>query len=200
MSDIRNIWQNQQREDNVITLTDIQDRSGKFRGRVRWRNVAFAAYSLLTLAVLARWLVKFSQMTVRSDYTQAMLPGVLMAVAIHAWILFALWWRGRARPLPDALAGEAALNFHRRELEHQARAAATAWAWYIMPFVPLFFYGVWLIGTQMPPDRVPMPKGPLISMVLVVDLLWFAALWLFFSRAATRIELELERLKRLRAE
>lgn len=193
MSDIRQLWQSQEREDTVITFTDIQGRSGKFRGRIRWRNILIGGYSLYASGILAYALLRVPP---NPELFATVRPGVILTLAAHLWILFALWWRARARPLPDTLAGEAALDFHRRELEHQHKAAATAWAWYILPFAPASVFMIWLLAAR----KFPNMTGPSASLAVVLMLFFFLAIWLAFSRSAARHELELERLKRLRAE
>ncbi len=192
MSDIRNLWQSQEREKDMITLDDIRARSSKFRGRIRWRNILIGGYSLLTIAVLGFWLVRHPQ----TRQAMHMLPVVLIGLAVHLWLLFALWWRARSQPLPDDLAGAAALDFHRLELEHQRAAVASAWAWYLLPFLPLVAASFWLL-VKHPPPRFPPQMLPVL---VVVDLLFFAAIWLAFNWHAARLALELERLKRLHAE
>jgi hypothetical protein len=193
MSDIRDIWKNQDREDAVITLTDIQGRSGKFRGRIRWRNLLIGGYSLYASGILVYALLRVPP---NPELFAIVRPGVILTLLAHLWILFALWWRGRTRPLPDTLAGEAALDFHRRELEHQRQAASTAWAWYILPFAPASAFLIWLLATR----KLPNMTGPTASLAGVLMVFFFLAIWLAFSRSAARHELELERLKRLRAE
>ena len=143
MSDNKQLWQSQERESDMITLADIQGRSTKFRGRIRWRNILVGGYSLYAAATLTVWLFRHPD----TELAASALPGIVLTLAAHLWILFALWWRGRARPLPAGLAGEAALDFHRRELEHQRAAAASAWAWYILPFMPATAVLFWLLAT-----------------------------------------------------
>jgi hypothetical protein len=196
MTGIKQLWQSQDREKGVITLADIQARSGKFRGRIRWRNVLLAAYSLCALAVFAFWFVRVSRVPVMTPQMAALMPSMILAALAHLWILFALWSRGRARPLPDDTAGEAALDFHRCELAYQRAAAASAWAWYILPFVPGAVASFWMLVRHPPPHFPPQ----MLPILIVADLLFFAAVWLAFSRSAARLELELERLKSLRAE
>lgn len=191
MNDIKQLWQSQERETQMITLADIQSRATRFRGRIRWRNILVGGYSLFTVLVLGRWLWRHPQ----TEVAAAVLPMVLLALAAHLWILFALWWRGRARALPDDLAGGAALDFLRHELEQQRRAAATAWAWYILPFVPGGLMSLWLVARH----DVPNLPAQMLPLVIVTDLLFFLAIWLAFNWHASRLSLELERLKSLRA-
>jgi len=193
MSDIKQLWQSQERKTGVITLDDIRARAGKFRLRIRWRNILIGGYSLYAAAIMAFWLARQPH---NADLAAAVRPGVILTLMAHLWILFALWWRARARPLPDMLAGEAALDFHRRELEHQRAAAASAWAWYILPFLPAALFLAWLVMA----GKLPNMNGPSAFMGLVVTVLFFLAIWLAFSRSAARLELELQRLGSVRAE
>jgi len=191
MNDIRQLWQSQERETDMITLADIHVRTTRFRGRIRWRNILVGGYSLFTSLVLLRWLLRHPH----TELAATVLPMIVLALAAHLWILFALWWRGRARALPGDLAGGAALDFLRHELEQQRRAAATAWAWYILPFVPGGIMSVWLVAS----NALPNLPAKMLPLVIVTDLLFFLAIWLAFNWHATRLSLELERLKTLRA-
>lgn len=196
MSDIRKLWQDQGKENGVITLDEIHARAGKTRVRLGWGSILLGCYSLLAVFMAARMLLALTK-------TDDAAPGMgLIAAALlaaHLWIIFALWMR-RPRLLPPGLAAAPALDFHRQELERQHRAARSVWAWYILPFVPVTLLAL-AVALQNPP---PQWSGQMLVVAIVMgifmNLLWYGGIWLAFSRAASRIELELHRLARLRAE
>jgi hypothetical protein len=186
MNDLQTIWQSQPMEEqDMITLSDLRARAEKFQRSMHWRNALLYAYSILSLAstiVLAR-----------TGRFNAMLgPGLLLAVA-HLFVIWQLWWRARARDLPGELGGHAALDFLRQELQRQRDIMARAWAWYIAPFMPGLAWEL-LVRAQTPPRAIAYFWFPLSAA------LFWIAVWLAFSRGAARLDIQLERLRSLKAE
>ena len=186
MTDIKALWQNQPTEEkDMITLSDLRARSDKFQRRVHWRNAALYAYSTGSL-VSTIVLIHTGRFPIFAP------PGLLLAAA-HLFVIWQLWWRARARDLPGDLGGNAALDFLRQQLQRQRDVMAGAWAWYIAPFMPGLVWLLW-VRIQTPPYRIGF-----FNLVLSAALFWIAV-WLAFSRGAARLDIQLERLKTLKAE
>jgi hypothetical protein len=193
MTDPKAIWQNQTMEENsMITLADIRIRAVRFQSRIRWRNLALYLYSLANIAITL-WLIstgKFSRMAQ---------PGLLLAAA-HLFVIWQLWWRTSARPLPEDLAGRSALDYHRHELERQRDAMASAWIWYILPFMPGLVWELWLRANLHPVNVPPTADRALVLFLILGALFFWISVWLAFSWAAARLEIRIERLNVLKAE
>jgi hypothetical protein len=192
MTDPKTVWKTQPMEENgMITLSDLRARAGRFQAHIRWRNVALYAYSLANIGA-SFWLIASGRLS-------AFRYPMLLMVAAH---LLALWQVNRriaARPLPGEMAGQPALDFHRQELERQAHGLSRAWLWYIAPFMPPFLWelAIWLHRIQT--HVAVLGYREFISSVMLAVCFW-TAVWLAFSRAAVRLQLQIERLNALKAE
>ena len=201
MSDIKQLWQSQEREHDMITLDDIRARSTKFHSRYRWRDLLIAGvlglYDLFGVFTLAQMLKAWSEGKIPPPFGPwpVMVGYMVLALLTVAWVIFALLRRARVKAMPGELAGQAALDFHRDELERQRAAAASAWYWFVLPFVLINLVGIGGILLPHWPAKLPPAMKYLMLMGQVT---FWGAIWLAFSRTAAR--LELERLKRLRAE
>src|SRR5882672_1159211 len=129
MDDLKTVWKTQPVEENtMITLSDIRTRACRFQARIRWRNVALYAYSLVNIG-LSVWLIASGRLS-------AFKYPMLLMVAAHLLVLWQINRRMAARPLPGDMAEQPVLDFHRHELERQADGLSRAWLWYIAPFMP----------------------------------------------------------------
>jgi hypothetical protein len=116
-------------------------------------------------------------------------------------VLWQVWRRFGLSKMPAETSGQSALQFHRRELERQHGAVAKAWLWYIAPFMPAFIWelAIWLRSIDVAtPDGAASMK--VFGLVVLSAILFWGCVWLLFSRHASRLELELERLATVRAE
>jgi hypothetical protein len=193
MNVIQTVWQTQiMEEKDMITLLDLRARAKAFRNRVQGRNIALYAYSLANLG-LTGFLIstgKFNAMAA---------PGMLL-MAAHLFVIWQLWWRARVRSLPVDLGGRAALDFLRHELNRQRDAMAGAWLWYIAPFMPGLIWQLALRASMHPAGfSVAANRSTILFLFLAAAFFWIAV-WLAFSRAAARLEIQIERLNGLTAE
>ena len=89
------------------------------------------------------------------------------------------------------------------QLQQLRRSGAVekAGLWYIAPFMPAFLWelGIWLHGIDLN-TAFGQASMKFFVMVVFAAVLFWSCVWLLFSRHATRLELELERLSRVRAE
>lgn len=193
MNDIQAIWQTQTMEDkDMITLFDVRARAAKFRARAQGRNIALYAYSLANL-VLTGFLISTGKFNAQAA------PAMLL-MAAHLFVIWQLWWRARVRDLPGDLGGRAALDFLRHELSRQRDAMADAWLWYIAPFMPGLIWQLALRASLHPAGfSVAANRSTILFLVLAAAFFWIAV-WLAFSRAAARLETQIERLDGLTAD
>ena len=196
MDDLKTVWKTQPVEENgMITLSGVRARARQLQARIHWRNLALYAYSLVTIG-LSIWLIASGRLS-------AYMYPMLLMVAAH---LLALWQINRriaARALPDDMAAQPALEFHRHELERQAHNLSRAWLWYIAPFIPPFLWelAIWLQRIQT--HATAMPEAAAYRMLLLTVLggvFFWTAVWLAFSRGALRLQIQIERLNALKAE
>jgi len=193
MSDIKTVWKNQATpEAGMITLSDIRARAAKYQSRIRTRNVVLYVYGLANIAITA-WLLSTGR------YAAFATPALLMVIA-HLFVIWQVWKRAAARDLPGELGGHAALDFHRQELQRQHETMSRAWLWYIAPFIPAFLWEVW-IRAQMPtPSVPPYADRMIVSMILLAGLFFWTSVWLWFSRGAARLQLQIKELDHVKAE
>ena len=193
MTDFKSLWQNQPTEENgMITLSDIRERAQALQARVRLRNGALYLYSLAIIA-LTLWLVSKG---VSPRYTA---PGLLIAAA-HLFVIWQLWWRTSARPLPTHLMGSAALDYFRHELTRQRDALSGAWLWYVAPFMPGLIWELWLRATLHPASLSPANDHAMVLFLILGAVFFWVSVTLAFLLASARLDLRLERLNTLKAE
>jgi hypothetical protein len=194
MSDIKAIWRNQPvEESHMLTIDELRARAQKMRSRFSRRNLLLYAYSLFNI-VAGLWLVA------NDAFPRMQAPMLLMIVA-HLFVLWQVWKRFGLGKVPAMSSGQTVLQFHRQELERQHSAVANAWLWYILPFMPPFLWelGIWLHGIDMNTAEGAASIRMFVMVVFSAILFW-GCVWLLFSRHATRLELELQRLASVRAE
>jgi hypothetical protein len=194
MSDIKDIWKSQPiEEDVVMNINDLTNHAKSFSDRFGRRNLLLYAYATFNILIHI-WALA----TGRLPAFQA--PMVLMLLA-HIFVAWQVWLRFTPRRAPLQNSGQAVLQFHRQELQRQHDAVAKAWLWYILPFwLPyLWELAIWF---QRIDFARPGSKSSLFALQLafVGGVCFWSFVWMLFSRHATRMELELERLGRLRAE
>lgn len=194
MTDIKTAWRTQPTGEHImLTIQDLKIRAENLQTRLSRRNLLLYAYSALNI-VAGLWLVA----TGRFPNMQA--PMLLMIVA-HLFVLWQVWRRFVPRQLPPESSGQSALQFHRHEIERQHGAVANAWLWYIAPFMPAFIWelAIWLKQIDMRTAEGAAAMKVFVLVVFSAALFW-GCVWLLFSRHATRLELELQRLSGVKAE
>lgn len=194
MIDIKDIWKNQPVEETVVmNIKDLTLHADHMHARISRRNLLLYAYSAFNIVCIVVGLVVL-------PFPKQRPPELLMLVA-HLFVLWQVWMRFTPRRAPLQNSGQAVLQFHRQELERQHGAVARAWLWYIAPFMPPFIWqlAIWY-GNIDPATPVGTASMHLLIMVILSAVFFWSFVWLLFSRHATRLELELERLSRVRTE
>lgn len=192
MSDIKDIWKNQPiKADTVMNINDLNKHANHMRFRFSSRNLLLYAFSAINVLIHI-WVLATGRL---SSYRA---PMVLMMGA-YLFVAWQVWLRFTPRRAPLQNSGQAVLHFHRQEIERQHGAVAKAWLWYIAPFWPPY---LWELAIFFQKIDLSNPGGKLYAFVMtfVGGILFWSFVWLLFSRHATRLEWELERLSRVRAE
>jgi hypothetical protein len=196
MTDLKTVWQNQPTEETgMITISDIRARADKFQAHVRTRNVIFYAYATFNI-VASAWLIASGRLA-------AYLYPMLVMIAVHLFVLWQVNRRIGARHLPGDMGGRPALDYYRDELRRQRDNLSRAWLWYIAPFMPPFVWElvIWMGRIQMRAlERGVPPRYLLFSFSIFGAVCFWSAVWLAFSRASSRLELQIERLNAVKAE
>jgi len=196
MNDLKTVWKTQPVEDNgMITLSDIRTRADRFQAHVRMRNVVFYAYALFNI-VASFWLIATGRLS-------AFLYPMLLMVAVHLFVLWQVNRRIGARPLPGELGGRSALDFYRGELKRQADGLSRAGLWYIAPFMPPFVWelAIWAQRIQARAVETSQAADYRLFLFSIIGAVFFwTAVWLAFSRANLKLQLQIERLNTVMAE
>ncbi|HEY0412372.1 MAG TPA: hypothetical protein VGD66_04450 [Allosphingosinicella sp.] len=193
MTDFKTVWKTQPLEVNAMSsLAEVRARDERFQAGIRWRNVALYAYSAFSI-IVSVWLIA------RGAFPAMRYPMLLM-VAAHLLVLWQINRRIAARRLPGDMAAQPALDFHRQQLERQARGLSHAWLWYMMPFLVPFVWELGIMLNRIETGALPPQTLRLFVFFVVVAICFWTAVLLAFSRAALRVQLHIERLKALKAE
>jgi hypothetical protein len=193
MTDLKTVWITQPLEVNEMsTLVEVRARADRFQSGIRWRNVGLYAYSASSI-IFSFWLIARGALPL-------MKYPLLLTVAAQLVVLWQINRRITARHLPGDMAAQPALDFHRQQLERQARGLSHAWLWYMMPFLIPF---VWELGIGL--HRIHAGVAPpqnlrVIVNYLIIAVCFWTAVLLAFSRARLRVQLQIERLNALKAE
>lgn len=175
---------------NIKDLTAHAENLSTRIGRRNWLLYAYAAFNIVTHV----WVLSTGRLPAFQ------LPMVLM-LAAHLFVAWQVWLRFTPRRAPLQNSGQAVLQFQRQEVERQHGAVAKAWLWYIAPFWPPF---LWELAIWFQRIDFAKPGGETalfaFQMTFVGGVFFWSFVWMLFSRHATRLELELERLSRVRAE
>jgi hypothetical protein len=135
-NDPRSIWQSQEKEHSSMSVAEVRDRALTMQTKVRRNLVVTMVFGgvLLILSAVAM---------ARMPYSTSKLITALVMLLIVALIYRA----ARVFRSPEALTGDAGLNacldFYRRELTVQYRAAGGSWSTFILEIV-LFLLAVWI--------------------------------------------------------
>jgi hypothetical protein len=177
--DPRNLWQGQEVEKVSMTLDEVRRRAARFERRIHNRNVREYVTGALVIAF-------FTAQLWRARGWQ-MIPTVLL-IAATIYVMFQLYRRGSARPLPADVGIRGSIEFHRLELERQRDALHDVWRWYLLPFVPGF--ASVLVFTGMDRGINSRLIGAGIFFVLV-----FAGIWVLNEWAARKLDRRIQELR-----
>lgn len=194
MKDIKDLWKSQPVEEFVVmNLQDLKKHADLMRTHISRRNWILYAYAIFNI-VTHVWVLSTGRMPAFR------LPVILMLMA-HLFVAWQVWKRFTPRRAPLENSGKALLDFQRQELERQHGAVAKAWLWYILPFWPAFLWELAIWFQRIDPARPGSKSGMFaLEMTVVGGIFFWSFVWMLFSRHATKLEWELDRLRRVRAE
>jgi len=193
MTDPKTVWKTQQTEVNAMSdPAQVRARSARLEAGISRRNLALYAYSAFSI-VVSLWLVA------RGAFPAMRYPMLLM-VAAHLLVLWQINRRIAARRLPAELAARPGIEFHRDQLERQARGLSQAWLWYMMPFLLPFLWELGIMLHRIRTGEAPPEASRLLVVFAVTGALFWTAVLLAFSRAALKARFEIERLEAVQAE
>jgi len=193
MTDPKTLWKTQIVEDNsMITLADVRARAERFQAGIRWRNFGLYAYSAFCI-IVPLWLIARGALPL-------MRYPLLLTVAAQLLVLWQINFRITARRLPGDVAAQPALDFHRQQLERQARGLSRAWLWYMLPFLIPFAWELGIGLHRIHTGAAPPQNMRVIVTYIIIAIFFWTAVMLAFSRAKLKVQLQIERLKILKAE
>ncbi len=182
-NDPRNLWQLQEVEKVTITVQELKFHSARFERRIHWRNVREYAGGALVIAMLAPQLWR--------SHGWRLVPGVLMLLGT-LYVMFELYRRGSARPVPSEAGAAASLEFHRREMERQRDALKSVWRWYLLPLLP----GLMAVAVAVSIDHgIDFRVIGFVAACVVL----FTGIWALNEWAARKLDRKIQELKAMEA-
>ena len=182
---LNSLWQNHNVEPVHMSLEEVRQKAERFQKTIRHRNL--------------REYVAAAFVFVGSGYFIWRFPGLRLAVGLllagTIYVLYQLHTRGAAKTVPESLALDTCLEFHRRELERQRDLARDVWKWYLLPFVPGLLAVIAVPLLRLPPEKW-ISAWPVI-------LLWaamFYAIWRLNKRGANKLQRQIDELNSMSRE
>lgn len=176
---LKSLWQNHNLEPVQMSLEEIRQKAEGFQNMIRRRNLREYVAAAFVLAGSAYGIWRFPVMRLACGL---LLTGV-------TYVLYKLHTRGAAQSVPESLALDTCLEFHRRELERQRDLARDVVKWYLLPFVPGLLAAVAAPLLHQPPEKW--------IRALLVLFLWaamFYAVWKLNNRGADKLQRQIDEL------
>jgi len=135
-NELLNAWQSQELGVLAVSVDELRRASDKLARRVFWRNTREYLAAVVVVVGYGYWFFTFHTFLLRL--------GSVLTVAGVLWVVYQLHKRGSAAPMKMEMDPRSCLDFHRSELMRQRDLLASAWKWYLLPFVPGL--GTFMIG------------------------------------------------------
>ena len=186
---LKSLWQNHNVEPVQMSLEQIRQKAEKFQKNIRHRNLReyVAAAFVFASAGYFMWRIPETRLAC----------GLLLAGVVY--VLYQLHTKGAAKTVPESLALNNCLEFHRRELERQRDLARDVWKWYLLPFVPGLLATMAVPLLHLPPEK--WMDGASIGVSVI--LLWaamFYAIWRLNKRGANKLQRQIDELNSMNRE
>ena len=183
--DPQTLWQSQPTEYDPMTLADLHRKSHVFEARVRRRNLV--EYLACVLVIAGFTPVLF----IRESWM--MQAGAGLAISATIFVAWQLHARAAAGRTPEA--GDALVDFHRRELIRQRDALRSVAVWYLAPFIPgmtLLMMGRWF-------QSHAAHRSIAVDHLLILPTCWmvaavFVAIWALNLWGARRLQRRIDEL------
>jgi Flp pilus assembly protein TadB len=183
--ELKSMWQAQAEDTAPLSPAQLHAEAEKLQRRVGRRNRTETIAGGVVIAVFAAyaWLLP----------TLLMRIGSALTIAGTLFVLVYLHRRTASRPPPPGAFGLPYVAYYRAELVRQRDALASAWRWYLAPFVP----GVVVFGwgmLQMELQKTGHLRGGPIAIAFTAVV--FLATLLLNRRAARRLQQQIDQLDR----
>lgn len=125
---LRDLWQSQRSEFKPVPVEELRRAADRLTRTVFWRNMSEYGAVLIVLVGFGRTLVQEHTWMLRLGC------GMVMAAAIFAAVQFRR--KGTSGRRGDGTDAGSCMDFYRAELVRQYELLASAWKWFVLPFVP----------------------------------------------------------------
>ena len=189
-NELTNFWKNQPVDRVEMSLARVRQVADAFERRVQWRNFGEYAGCAVVIACFGYYISIFQTTLIRTGC------GLVMAGTL--FVAFALHRRGAARTLPEELALQTCLDFHRHELERQRDLLRSVWSWYLLPFAPglaVFEAGV-LAQAMAQPNAAAHETRAITTFAIAIAgcSVVFVSIGVLNRRAASKLQREIDGL------
>lgn len=188
--DVREVWQNQQREGIQMSVDAIRLKAGKYRSKIAWRN---AREYVAVVFVIVFFGLQFAHTT---DVMVRVATGMIIAASLYiAWHLHA---KGSWRRLPEDLGLTSSIEFHREELLRQRDLVRSVPRWYLGPMIPGLTLLMVALGRTNPGHLKHFSW--VFSSYCAFMVLVFLGVWRLNVRAARKIQTRIDELDQMRGD
>ena len=169
-----------------MSIAEIREKSTKFEGRIRSRNLRETVVGVLVILVFGYYMVRFPAPLQRA--------GSLLTIAGIVLVIYRMNGMAAPEKAPADCGFENCVAFHRRELERQRDLLRTVWRWYILPLVPgILLFCAAVIAPKVRHGRDWWRASPF----LVLMAAWFWVTGWINRRAADKLQRRIEELGRV---
>lgn len=184
---MQQLWQNQQTEGFPVSVDQIRVSAGRFQRKVSRRNVRESLAALVVVIFFGAQMVMSTGMLLRT--------GDLLVIAASIYVIWHLWSRGSALPLPEDAGLSNWIEFRKRELGRQRDLLSSVWRWYMGPVIPGLAL-VLIAGGLANPALHKHPYFVVAFPALAIAALFVVVGWLN-HRAARRLQRQIDELDAL---
>jgi len=129
---LKSLWQTLPAEKNVFSHEQMQQLAHQFQVKHKRRSLTEYLGFAALLGLIAFYLTQRADWQAWAASGLAIIGGIIMLWNYHRIAM--------VNALPSSNSSETTLEYMRRELTRQRDAAASAWKWYLLPFVPFLIF------------------------------------------------------------
>jgi len=183
---VKTLWQNMPTEKIVYSRDQLENRVQKFHTRHKRRDVIEYSSYLVLFALVVYEIIKKPDLFAWIS-TALVGGGALIGLRNYNRLV-------KAKSVSSETSSQSLMTFLRNEIIRQRDAAATAWRWYILPFMP--FFGFVLIYRWMEAGQSLFELTSERYMIGMTGAFMFTflgatILWLFLRAARYQRELDI---------
>lgn len=175
--EVQRLWNEQAREERVMTIDDIRPKAERFERTLRQRSLATAVLVALMIVVEAWQVWRNPELVER--------VGDLLTIAAFVYVGYRFRGYATAQVMPAGLGLTASIDFYRTQLARQREVASHPWK-FLAVFIP--GVGLSLLGGVL--DQAPALSAAFagFGVVLFVTTAWV------IRRSARRLQDEIDEL------